>query len=135
MPATSTIVSISPASASPRCTLCALTLRENGVAARSPVRELVLDLMREVAAVGRAEGAALPDDAPEKALAMMLGAASDHWTSIAVDRREGQPMEWRVRNEVVVRLARVHGIATPLNDAITALLCAADVETPEDSAK
>jgi 2-dehydropantoate 2-reductase len=82
--------------------------------------------MREVAEVGRAEGARLPQDAPEKALDMMLVAVSDHWTSIAVDRREGRPMEWQARNQIVGKLGRRHGISTPLNDAITALLRASD---------
>ena len=40
--------------------------------------------------------------------------------------REGRPLEWDVRNAVVGRLARRHGIATPLNDALTAMLSAAD---------
>lgn len=106
--------------------VCALTVRENGVAADPRVRELVMTLMREVVEVGRAEGAQLPDDAPEKAIDLMLRAAGNHWSSITVDRREGRPMEWEVRNEVVGRLGRKHGIATPMNDAITTLLRAAD---------
>ncbi len=106
--------------------VCALALRENGVAKEPGVRELVLALMREVVAVGRAEGANLPDDAAEKALERMLGGAPDHWSSITVDRREGRPMEWEARNAIVGVLGRRHGIATPLNDAITAMLRAAD---------
>jgi len=106
--------------------VCALAVRPNRVAGEPDVRALVLDLMREVAAVGRAEGAVLPNDAPEKALGLMLSAAPDHWGSIALDRREGRPMEWQARNAVVGRLARRHGIATPLNDAITTLLRLAD---------
>jgi 2-dehydropantoate 2-reductase len=106
--------------------VCALTLRENGIAQEGEVRALVLCLMREVAEVGRAEGAKLPDDAPEKALGVMVGAAPDHTSSIAVDRREGRAMEWEVRNAVVGRLGRAHGIATPYNDAITTLLRLAD---------
>ncbi len=110
--------------------VCALVNRELGAAQEPALRELVLALMREVVAVGRAEGADLPDDAPEKAFAAMLRGAPDHWSSIAVDRREKRPMEWQVRNAVVGRLARRHGIATPLNDAITAMLRAAErVET------
>lgn len=108
--------------------VCALTQRSNAVAKQPELREFVLELMREIAEVGRAEGAELPEDAPEKALGIMLGAAGDHWTSIAVDRREGRPMEWQARNEVVGRLGRVHGIATPMNDAITILLRAADAD-------
>jgi 2-dehydropantoate 2-reductase len=38
-------------------------------------------------------------------------------------------MEWEARNAVVGRLGRRHGIATPLNDAITTLLRLADSNT------
>ena len=106
--------------------VCALAIRSNGVAAESDVRRLVLDLMREVAAVGRAEGARLPEDAPEKVLSRVLDAAGGHWSSITVDRREGRPLEWQARNAVVGRLGRRHGIPTPLNDAVTTLLRVAD---------
>jgi 2-dehydropantoate 2-reductase len=106
--------------------VCALALRENGIAKEPEVRSLVLALMREALEVGRAEGAELPDDAPEKALSMVLGAAPDHWSSITVDRREGRRLEWQVRNAVVGEVGRKHGIATPLNDVITTLLRAAD---------
>jgi 2-dehydropantoate 2-reductase len=109
--------------------VCALAVRPNRVAGEPDVRALVLELMREVAAVGRAEGAVLPPDAPEKCLERMLSAAPDHWGSIALDRREGRPMEWEARNAVVGRLGRRHGIATPLNDAITTLLRLADSNT------
>lgn len=106
--------------------ICALTLRPNRAVADPEIRALALALMREVASVARAEGAALPDDAPEKVLARILAAAPEHWSSIAVDRREDRPMEWEARNAVVGRRARAHGIATPLNDALTTLLRVAD---------
>lgn len=107
--------------------VCALAIRENGIAGEPEMREVVLGLMREIVQVARAEGANLPDDAPEKALSGVLRGAGDHWSSISVDRREGRPMEWEVRNAVIGRLARRHQLETPLNDAITALLRAADV--------
>ena len=106
--------------------LCALVLRENAVAADPELRALVLACMREVVAVGNAAGAKLPDDAPEQSLERVLGAASDHWSSITVDRREGRAMEWEARNAVVGRIGRRHGVPTPLNDMLTALLRAAD---------
>jgi 2-dehydropantoate 2-reductase len=109
--------------------VCALALRGNDIAAEPESRDLVLALMREVASVGRAHGANLPPDAPEKALARMQQGAPGHWSSIAVDRREGRPMEWRARNAVVGRMGREHGVPTPLNDAVTALLQMADVAT------
>jgi len=106
--------------------ICALALQPNRAVAEPGVRDLTLALMREVALVGRAEGADLPDDAPEKVLERILRAAPDHWSSISVDRREGRPMECEVRNAVVGRLGRRHGIKTPLNDMLVALLRAAE---------
>ena len=106
--------------------VCALAIRENGVACDPEVRELVLALMREVVAVARAEGAKFPEDAPEKTLDMILGAAPDHWSSISVDRRDGRGLEWETRNAVVGATGRKHGIETPLNDVGTTLLRAVD---------
>jgi 2-dehydropantoate 2-reductase len=106
--------------------VCALCVRENAVVRDPGIREVVLRLMAEIVAVGRAEGAALPDDAPEKVIDRVLAVAADHWSSITVDRRAGRPMEWEARNAVVGRLGRRHGIPTPWNDAVTALLRAAD---------
>ena len=106
--------------------VCALALRENGAVNDPELRGLVLSIMREVVQEGRAEGADLPDDAPERSLDRVLQSAPDHWSSITVDRREGRRLEWEARNQVVGRYGRVHGIDTPLNDAITLLLKAAD---------
>lgn len=106
--------------------VCALSLRENTVADDPEVRDLILGLMREVATVARAAGANLPEDAPERSLELVLGAAPDHWSSITVDRREGRKLEWRTRNAVVGATGRKFGIATPLNDVVTTLLRATD---------
>jgi len=106
--------------------VCALTTRGISVARDPEIRDLILRLMHEVMAVARAEGARLPADAPEKSIERSLVGAADHWPSISLDRREGRPLEWRVRNEVVGRRARKHGIKTPLNDLVTQLLRAAD---------
>jgi 2-dehydropantoate 2-reductase len=110
--------------------ICALTLQPNRAVSEPGARELALALMREIVEVGRAEGADLPSDAPEKVLGVFVAAAPDHWSSISVDRREGRAMEWEVRNAIVGQLGRKHGIETPLNDAIVALLRLADVGSP-----
>ena len=106
--------------------ICALALRENGLIAEPAMRPLALALMREVMAVGRAEGAKLSDDLPDEIIQRHANELRDHWTSIAVDRREGRAMEWQARNAVVGEIGRRHGILTPLNDALTELLAAAD---------
>lgn len=114
----------------------ALVLRDNRIARDPEVRGIILRLMHEAAAVGRAEGASLPPNAPEKILDLVLRSAPGHWASIAADRRDGQPMEWEVRNAVIGRLGRRHGVATPMNDLATALLRVADASwvLPDDDA-
>ncbi len=105
--------------------VAALTIRDNGVLSDPGVPELLLAIMDEVMAVGRAEGATLDPSAAARAVASAQ-AAGHHWSSIAADRRAGRPLEWQARNEIVGRLGRRHGIPTPLNDAFTTLLRAAD---------
>ncbi len=87
---------------------------------------LVLALMEEVAAVARADGANIAQDVPSKALAALVGRDRVHFSSITVDRLQGRRLEWQVRNAVVGERGRAHGIATPMNDAMTALLRAVD---------
>ncbi|WP_370458769.1 ketopantoate reductase C-terminal domain-containing protein [Asaia sp. As-1742] len=50
---------------------------------------------------------------------------SDMGTSILMDREAGQPLEWDIRNGVVLRRGRRHGIPTPISDVIVPLLAAA----------
>ncbi|MCC7937749.1 ketopantoate reductase C-terminal domain-containing protein, partial [Klebsiella pneumoniae] len=45
--------------------------------------------------------------------------------SILIDRLNGRPLEWDIRNGVVQRRGRQHGIPTPLSDIIVPLLAAA----------
>jgi 2-dehydropantoate 2-reductase len=78
--------------------------------------------MTEAAEVGRSEGAHLPDDIADVVLGGIRAMAADHHSSIVVDRLAGRPTEWEVRNDVVVRKAAEHGIAVPLNQAMTTLL-------------
>ncbi|MCC6434089.1 MAG: 2-dehydropantoate 2-reductase [Acidimicrobiales bacterium] len=102
----------------------ALTIRDLGVLAEPAIREQALALAAEVVAVGRAEGVAFAADAAERSLERALRGAPGHWSSISVDRREGRPLEWEVRNAVIGRLGRRHNVPTPLNDLVTALLAA-----------
>lgn len=87
---------------------------------------LAVDVMAEVALVGRAEGADLADDLPERILDGLARAASGHMSSIVVDRIAGVATEWDARNAVVGRLGRRHGIPTPLNDTLTTLIRAGE---------
>jgi 2-dehydropantoate 2-reductase len=86
--------------------------------------ELMMAMVRECMAVGRAEGAVFEDGLPEKILAGHRAAPPDSVNSIHADRAAGRPMELDARNGVICRLGRKHGIATPYNDMAVALLAA-----------
>lgn len=105
--------------------LMALTGRRSGVFRRTDIAGLSLTYLRECLAVARAEGALLGDDVPEQILSKFQSSPEDLGTSILADREAGRPLEWDVRNGVISRIARVHGIPTPISDVVGALLAAA----------
>ncbi|WP_244631984.1 ketopantoate reductase C-terminal domain-containing protein [Microbacterium sp. Se63.02b] len=104
--------------------LMALTGRRSGMFARDDVAELTRAYLRESVLVARAEGAQLGDEVPEEILARFRSFPADLSTSILTDREAGRPLEWDVRNGVISRLGRAHGIPTPIGDIITSLLAA-----------
>ncbi|WP_231587722.1 oxidoreductase [Microbacterium oxydans] len=104
--------------------LMALTGRRSGMFRRPDIAELSLAYLRECLAVARAEGAVLDDAVPDEILAAFQTYPEDLGTSILADRDAGRPLEWDIRNGVISRLARTHGIPTPISDAVAALLAA-----------
>jgi 2-dehydropantoate 2-reductase len=102
--------------------ITALTLRRVAVLAEPEVRELVVTLLREAVAVGRAEGARLTDEDIDTTLAFYDAGNPDGGTSMLYDRLAGRPMEHEEFSGVVTRLGRTHGIPTPANQAMYALL-------------
>ena len=93
-----------------------------GVLAKPEARHLVIGLIEEIKAVGEAEGAVFSENLVDEFFAGYAGPTGKLWTSIAKDARDGRSMEWDARNAVIGRLGRKHGIATPLNDALTTML-------------
>ena len=93
--------------------------------AREDITALGLAYLRECLQVARAEGAALSDNVPVEIIAGFHRAPADLSTSILIDRLNGRPLEWDIRNGVVQRRGRQHGIPTPLSDIIVPLLAAA----------
>lgn len=103
----------------------ALTLQPARIAHDEGAAEVMRALVRECVAVGRAEGADLSDDLPDQVIAGYRGQAPDGVNSLHADRAAGRPMELDARNGVIVRKGAAHGIATPANAMIVALLNAA----------
>lgn len=100
----------------------ALTLQPPRIVVRDDIAEIMRGLMRECLAVGAAEGATIEASFPDMIIAGYRATMSDAINSMHADRIAGRPMEIDARNGVIVRLGAKHGIATPLNTLIVALL-------------
>ena len=103
-----------------------LTRRDNRVMQDEDIGKVFVAIASEVVAVGRAEGAQLAEDLPQRMLASVRRSLSAHAPSIVVDRLAGVPTEWQARNEVVVRKAALYGIEVPFNHMITTLIRAGE---------
>jgi 2-dehydropantoate 2-reductase len=105
--------------------LNALTLKPAGVFWNDEVARVAMEIVGECAAVGRAEGARLADDIGQQVVAGYRAQPQDSVNSLLADRMAGRRMEVDARNGAIVRLGEKHGIATPLNRMVVALLGAA----------
>src|SRR5262252_1169161 len=81
-------------------------------------RQFFLDLMREVAAVGRGHGVAIPDDFPEQRLAFADTLHPDMTASMHHDLEQGRPLELQWLSGGVVDLGAKVGVPTPLHRAV-----------------
>jgi len=85
-------------------------------------RDFLLDVMREVVAVGRAHGIDLPEDYAEQRLRHADGLAPDMTSSMHHDLERGNRLEVRWLSGSVVELGRMVKVPTPLNRAIADIL-------------
>jgi 2-dehydropantoate 2-reductase len=103
----------------------ALSGRRSGMFRRDDVVALSHAYIAECLAVAQAEGARLPDSAVEELVGIFRRAPEDMGTSILADREAHRRMEWDLRNGVIIRKARAHGLPTPISDVVVPLLAAA----------
>lgn len=99
--------------------------RRTGMFRRDDVAALARRYLTECLAVARADGADLPDEVVEEIVAMLAAAPEDLTTSMLTDREAGRPLEWDIRNGVIVRKAAAHSLPTPISDVLVPLLAAA----------
>ena len=92
------------------------------LAALPEIVDLQRGIVREVVAVAAAEDIALDIDASLAAMDRIAVAMPGQLSSTAQDLARRKPSEIDHLNGVVVRLGRRHGIATPLNAALLALV-------------
>lgn len=102
--------------------VCALVKKPAGVLQDEALGQVVLAIVAECVAVGNAEGAELDAGIGQEILDRFRAQPPDAVNSILGDRIAGRPLEFDARNGVVVRKGRQHGIPTPFNQMVVALL-------------
>jgi len=102
-----------------------LTGRRAGAFRRDDVAALGRRYLAECLAVARAEGANLGDGVVDEIIGMLAQAPPDITTSMLTDREANRPLEWDIRNGVILRKAAAQGLATPISEVLVPLLAAA----------
>jgi 2-dehydropantoate 2-reductase len=92
------------------------------IRANPRTRAFLLDIMREVVAVGRALGVALPEDYAEARLSFADSLPEDMTSSMHHDLERGNPLEVNWLSGGVVDLGRGAGVPTPANRAVCDIL-------------
>lgn len=105
--------------------LMVLTGRRSGMFRRADMAALSRAYLAECLAVACAEGARLDDAVCDELVEMFATAPADMGTSMLADREAHRALEWDVRNAVIIRRARRHGLPTPISDVLVPLLAAA----------
>ncbi len=85
-------------------------------------RQLYVDALREVEAVGRARGIALAPDIVERTLQLTAGFAPETRPSLLVDLEAGRRLELEAMSGTVVHYGREVGVETPVHGVIYAAL-------------
>ena len=109
------LVALSGATTSMRMALG--PIRENPL-----TRQFFLDLMKEVVAVGRARGIALPADYAEQSMNFADTLPHDMIASMYHDLQQGKPLELAWLSGAVVDIGLTVGVPTPVNRAVRDVL-------------
>ena len=102
-----------------------LTGRRAGIFRRDDVAALAHRYLAECLAVARADGANLGDGVIDEIVDLLAHAPPDITTSMLTDREANKPLEWDIRNGIILRKAAAHGLATPISEVVVPLLAAA----------
>jgi 2-dehydropantoate 2-reductase len=90
--------------------------------AHEPTWAMYRAIVEEVAAVGRAEGVTLADDAVDGVMEAAAALAPTAYSSMHHDLSTGKPLELDALHGHLVRLGQRHGVPTPMTFAVYAAL-------------
>jgi 2-dehydropantoate 2-reductase len=103
--------------------VCCLARQPIGPVLATPeTRQLYVDALQEVEAVGRARGVALPSDVVDQTLRLTESFAPETRPSLLVALAAGKRLELEAMNGAVVRYGRKAGVSTPVHRVIYAAL-------------
>ena len=102
--------------------ITALTLQRQAVLRRPDIQDLCRAILDEAVAIARADGARLAEDEAARTMATLFDFSGELGTSMYFDRLAGRPLEADALTGAIVEAGKRHGIATPLNGALLALL-------------
>ncbi|HET9209151.1 MAG TPA: 2-dehydropantoate 2-reductase [Thermoanaerobaculia bacterium] len=107
---------------------CGLARTSIGPVREAPLGNLLIErALREVIAVARASGVALPADVESQILGSISGLPGAMKPSFLLDLEAGGPTELDDLSGAVSRLGRQAGVETPVHDVATAALSAGQV--------
>jgi 2-dehydropantoate 2-reductase len=109
------LVGLSGATASTRMPL-------GPILADPDTRKFLYDLMREVVLVARAKGVSIPDDYGDDRMKFAASASQTFKSSLLHDLERGNRLEIDWLAGKIVQLGRALGVATPMNEAVYAML-------------
>jgi 2-dehydropantoate 2-reductase len=102
---------------------CGLARAPIGPVRRAPLGDLLIErALREVAAVARARGIAMPAEMESRILELVNGLPDAMKPSFLLDLESGGPTELDDLSGAVSRLGRESGVETPVHDVATAAL-------------
>lgn len=110
---------------------CAVTRQTIGPVRSNPrTREIMIDVMKEAIAVGKANGVKLEDDLIDQHIAYLDGLAPDVTASMQHDLAQGNRLELPWLSGAVVDLGKKLGVETPVNRVIRDVLSPFEMGTP-----
>jgi 2-dehydropantoate 2-reductase len=105
--------------------LMVLTGRRSGMFHRDDMADLARRYLAECLAVAQAEGATLGVEVIDEIVDGFGRSPADMGTSMLADRDARRPLEFDIRNGVILRKARHHALSAPISDVVVPLLAAA----------